>query len=122
MRRIKINIRYEEESTAAISHLRSQGCCTWKKKKRAEAGAISERGEDGERGAGEGDMVQPYMALVDVTGNSRFAMLAKGKAPVEADGGCCLKRRPVRAAMLEVLLATKPITSASTSMVTPRCR
>ncbi len=81
MRRIKINIRYEEESTAAISHLRSQGCCTWKKKKkRAEAGAISERREDGERGAGEGDMVQPYMALVDVTGNSRFCYACERKA------------------------------------------
>ena len=48
-----------------MSRLRSQGCCTRKKKKRrrAEEGVISERGEDGERGAGDGDMIQPYMAI-----------------------------------------------------------
>ena len=55
-----MNIR--EEAVAAISHLRSQGCCT-RKKRRAEEGVISERREDGGRGAGDGDMIQPYMAI-----------------------------------------------------------
>ena len=66
MRRIKINIRdgeEEEAAAAAISHQRSRGCCTRKKKKRAEEGTISERGEDGERGTGDGDMIRPCMAI-----------------------------------------------------------
>ena len=62
-----VNVREEEAAAAAaaMSRLRSQGCCTRKKKKRrrAEEGVISERGEDGERGAGDGDMIQPYMAI-----------------------------------------------------------
>lgn len=29
----------------------------------AEEGVISEGGENGERGAGDGDMIQPYMAI-----------------------------------------------------------
>ena len=66
----KINIRDAEEeeavaAAAAISHQRSRGCCTRKKKKRrrAEEGTISEGGEDGERGTGEGDMIRPCMAI-----------------------------------------------------------
>ena len=51
----------EEEAAAAISNLRSQGCST--RKKRAEEGVISERREDGERGAGDRDIIQPYMAF-----------------------------------------------------------
>lgn len=44
---------------------------------RAEEGVISERGEDGERGADDRDIIL-YGKKVDVTGNSRFAMFAKG--------------------------------------------
>ncbi len=62
VRRIKIDIR-EEEVVATMRHLRSQGFCTRKKKKRAEEGVISERREDGGRCAGDGDMIQPYMAI-----------------------------------------------------------
>ena len=58
--RIKINIREGGEATvAAISHLRSQGCLHSEE----EESVISERGEDGEGGAGEGDIIQPYMAI-----------------------------------------------------------
>lgn len=58
--RIKINIREGgEAAVAAISHLRSQGCLHSEE----EEGVISERGEDGEGGAGEGDIIQPYMAI-----------------------------------------------------------
>ncbi len=63
VRRSKIDIREEEEVIATMRHLRSQGCCTRKKKKRAEEGVISERREDGGRGAGDGDIIQPYMAI-----------------------------------------------------------
>lgn len=66
VRRIKTNIRRGEEPAAAMSQLRRQGCCSREKKKmkkRAEEGVISEGREGGERGAEEGDMIQPYMAI-----------------------------------------------------------
>lgn len=52
--RVKINIRKGgEAAVAAISHLRSQGCLHSEE----EEGVISEGG------AGEGDIIQPYMAI-----------------------------------------------------------
>lgn len=115
MRRIKINIR-EEAAAAAISHLRSQGCCTRRRKKRAEEDAISERREDGERGAGDGDMIQPYMAIGRRDKLLTFCYALR-RAPVGIGGGCCWKRRQVRAAKLDVFLATKPINFARANAV-----
>ena len=52
-----------------------------KKLKKAEEGVLPSGREGGELCAEERDMIRPYMAfkqLIDVTGNSRFDVIAKG--------------------------------------------